>query len=259
MSSSQRLKDRVALVTGAGRGIGRATAVALAAEGAHVIVNDIDGASARAVAEELSALGRRAMASAADISDVDAVESLVQSAEDALGPLEILVNNAGITRDTMLHKMSTAQWDAVLAVNLTGPFLLGQAAARRMMQTRRGRIVNVASLAWLGNIGQTNYSAAKAGLVGMTRTWALELGRHGITANAVAPGFIETDMALGRGSPAETQATLDAMAARAMVRRTGLPEDIANAVAFLVSPASGFITAQTLTVDGGRMDYISHP
>jgi len=163
-----------------------------------------------------------------------------------VGALDILVNNAGITRDAMLHKMSEAQWDAVLAVNLSGPFRLGQAAARHMMVRKRGRIVNIASLAWLGNVGQSNYAAAKAGLIGMTRTWALELGRHGITVNAVAPGFIETPM-----TQAVPSAVHEKFLRKIPMQRVGQPEDVARMVAFLASDDAAYVTGQCIAVDGG--------
>ncbi len=245
-SSVQRLAGRIALVTGAGRGIGRATALTLAAEGAAVVVNDIDGDAARATADAVTAQGCRALVCVDDISDRAAALGLVVRAEAELGPIDIAINNAGITRDALLARLTAEQWDEVLATNLSGPFHVGQACARRMIERRRGRLVNVASLAWLGNIGQSNYAAAKAGLVGLTRTWALELGRFGINVNAVAPGFIDTPM---------TQAVPDPVRERFVrkipLQRIGQPEDVARVIAFLASDDAAYVSGQCIHVDGG--------
>jgi 3-oxoacyl-(acyl-carrier-protein) reductase len=235
----------VAVVTGAARGIGRAVALALAEQGSDIVVNDIDAAGARATAETIHRMGQRAVASGDDITDADAVEALVARAEEDLGPIGVVVNNAGITRDALVHKMSDAQWDAVLATNLSGPFKVGRACARRMIPRQAGRIVNIASLAWLGNIGQSNYAAAKAGVIGMTRTWALELGRHGITVNAVAPGFIATPM-----TDAIPESVREKFVRKIPLRRVGRAEDVAAVVAFLSSEAAGYVSGQCIHVDG---------
>lgn len=171
---------------------------------------------------------------------------MIQRIESEIGPIALVVNNAGITRDAMLHKMTTAQWDAVLSVNLSAPFHVGQACAKRMMGRKYGRIVNIASLAYLGNIGQSNYAATKAGLLGMTRTWALELGRYGITANVVAPGFIETPMTAAIPDPVREK-----FVKKIPMLRMGQPEDIARTVAFLLSDDAAYVTGQCIQVDGG--------
>jgi NAD(P)-dependent dehydrogenase (short-subunit alcohol dehydrogenase family) len=242
---SPSLSGRVALVTGAGRGIGRAIALALAADGADVVVNDRDEQGARMVAADVKALGRRAMHSRDDVSDPAAVDALVGRIEDDFGAIQIAVNNAGITRDALLHKMTRLEWEAVLAVNLAAPFHVGQACARRMIGRGRGRLINIASLAWLGNVGQSNYAAAKAGLVGLTRTWALELGRHGITANAVGPGFIDTPM-----TRAVPDSLRDKFVRKIPLGRVGRPEDVAAVVAFLASDAAAYVSGQCIHVDG---------
>lgn len=243
--NAPRLADRVALVTGAGRGIGRATALILAAEGADIVVNDIDAAAANATAEAVAALGRRVLVGVADVADRSAAVELVARAEAGLGAIDITVNNAGITRDALLTRMAAEQWDEVLAANLSGPFHIGQACARGMIARRRGRLINVASLAWLGNIGQSNYAAAKAGLVGLTRTWALELGRHGITVNAVAPGFIATPM-----THAVPEATREKFIRKIPLQRIGQPEDVARVIAFLASDDAAYVSGQCIHVDG---------
>lgn len=240
-----RLADRVALVTGAGRGIGRATAVTLAAHGADIIVNDLDEAGAHATAEAVRAAGRRALVAVVDVADRTAAQDLVARGEAELGAIDIAVNNAGITRDALLARMAVDQWDEVLATNLSGPFHVGQACARGMIARRRGRLINVASLAWLGNIGQSNYAAAKAGLVGLTRTWALELGRHGVTVNAVAPGFIATPM-----TQAVPEPTREKFIRKIPLQRIGQPEDVARVIAFLASDDAAYVSGQCIHVDG---------
>jgi len=240
------LQDRVAIVTGSGRGLGAATAIRLAQAGAHVVINDINAENARATAGEIEKLGRKTLASTHDVSDHKAANALVDETKAMLGGVDILVNNAGITRDAMLHKLTEEKWDEVIRVNLKGPFNMGQACAKLMMEQKWGRIVNLASVAWLGNIGQTNYSASKAGVVGLTHTWALELARYGITCNAIAPGFI--DSVLTQQVPAEIK---EKFIQTIPLRRMGQPEEIANIVAFLASDLSSYVTGQVIQIDGG--------
>jgi 3-oxoacyl-[acyl-carrier protein] reductase/2-hydroxycyclohexanecarboxyl-CoA dehydrogenase len=214
--------------------------------GADVVINDLNPQNAEATAKAVTEKGRRSLVSLHDVSDYKAANSLVDEVKAKLGRVDILVNNAGITRDSMLHKLSEEKWDEVIRVNLKGPFNMGQACAKLMMEQKYGRIVNLASVAWLGNIGQTNYSASKAGVVGLTRTWALELAKHGITANAIAPGFI--DSALTQAVPPEVK---EKFINRIPLKRIGAPDDIANLVAFLSSDASSYITGQCIQIDGG--------
>jgi 3-oxoacyl-(acyl-carrier-protein) reductase len=248
----QLLQDRVAIVTGSGRGLGAATALRLARDGAHVVINDIGADGARATAGEIEKLGRKSMVSTHDVSDHKAANDLVAEAKAKLGRVDILVNNAGITRDSMLHKLTEEKWDEVIRVNLKGPFNMGQACAKVMMEQKYGKIVNLASVAWLGNVGQTNYSASKAGVVGMTRTWAIELARYNINVNAIAPGLIES--ALTQAIPAEVK---EKFIGRIPLKRIGAPEDIANIVAFLVSDQSSYVTGQCIQIDGGLSTGIS--
>ncbi|MBT9281499.1 MAG: 3-oxoacyl-[acyl-carrier-protein] reductase [Hydrogenibacillus schlegelii] len=239
---------RVALVSGASRGIGRAVALGLAEDGFDLVLGYAKNADlAEAVAREAEARGVRAVPIALDVRDPKAAEAAVEAALEAFGRLDVLVNNAGITRDQLLVRMKADDWDEVLRTNLTGAFYLTKAAARPMMRARYGRIVNIASVvARLGNVGQANYVAAKAGLIGLTKAAALELASRGITVNAVAPGFITTDM---------TEALPEAVKAE-LIRRIplgvfGAPEDVAHAVRFLVSEGARYITGQVLGVDGG--------
>jgi 3-oxoacyl-[acyl-carrier protein] reductase len=242
------LTDKTAVVTGSSRGIGRAIALRLAAEGAKVVVNYRGNeAAAHEVVEQIKAHGGEAIAVQADVSQTAEAEALIEAAKKAFGRVDILVNNAGTTRDTLLMRMSEEDWDIVIDTNLKGTFNCIKAASRQMMRQRYGRIVNVTSVSGLaGNAGQANYASAKAGLIGLTKTVAKELGSRNITCNAIAPGYVRTD--LTADLPADLiQLAID----RTPLGRTGTAEDMAAAVAFLASDEASFITGQVLAVDGG--------
>jgi 3-oxoacyl-[acyl-carrier protein] reductase len=242
------LGGKVAVVTGASRGIGRAIALRLAAGGARVVVNyRSNGDAAAEVVEQIRAAGGEAVAFQADVSRPDQAQALLDAAKDAFGRVDILVNNAGTTRDTLLMRMSDEDWDVVLDTNLKGAFNCIRAATKTMMRQRYGRIVNISSVAGLvGNAGQANYASAKAGLIGLTKTVAKELGSRNITCNAVAPGFVPTDL-----TASLPQELIKVAVERTPLGRLGTPEDMAEAVAFLASDAAGFVTGQVLAVDGG--------
>jgi 3-oxoacyl-[acyl-carrier protein] reductase len=248
-----RLDGRVALLTGAGRGIGASTAAKLAAEGAAVAVTDMDVGPAEETAQAIRAAGGRALAVAVDVTQREQVEAAAERAAQEFGRLDILVACAGITRDNLLFKMSDDDWDGVINTHLKGSFIAARAAQTYMVQQKYGKMIFISSTSALGNRGQANYSTVKAGLQGLTRTLAIELGQFNINVNAVAPGFIETRM---------TQQTAERMgmdweqfkkeaAAKTPVRRTGKPEDVANVIAFLVSDESSFVSGQIIYVAGG--------
>jgi 3-oxoacyl-[acyl-carrier protein] reductase len=244
---------RTAVVTGGARGIGAAVARRLAADGFQVAVIDLDESAGEPLVSELRSGGVRAISLGADVADERAVATAVARCAAELGPPTVLVNNAGIIRDDLLFRMSTGDWDAVIGVHLRGAFLMSRACQAFRVEQRWGRIVSMSSISAHGNRGQANYSAAKAGLEGLTRTLALELGAYGITANAVAPGYIETDMIrqtaerVGEGY----DEFVARIAAQVPVRRMGRPEDVAAAVSYFARDEAGFVTGQTLTVAGG--------
>lgn len=242
------LKDKVALVTGASRGIGREIAQTLATYGASVIVN-YNGSKDRAdeVVEMISAAGGKAIAVKADVAKAEEIARLFEEAQAAFGRIDILVNNAGITRDNLILKMSEEEYDTVLDTNLKGAFLCMKHAAKIMLRQKNGRIINISSISGIaGNAGQANYCAAKAGLIGLTKSLAKELGSRGITVNAVAPGFIETEM-----TEKLSEQVKEGMLAQIPLKRAGSVKDIAEAVAFLASERAAYITGQTLSVNGG--------
>ncbi|MDJ0664503.1 MAG: 3-oxoacyl-[acyl-carrier-protein] reductase [Acidimicrobiia bacterium] len=241
-------KSRVALVTGGSRGIGRAVAELLAAQGHQVAINYVSNEEAanEAVAS-IEAAGGAAIAIKADVGDEDAVAAMMTQVQEQLGPVEILVNNAGITRDDLLMRMKPDAWDTVMQTNLKSVYLCSKAALRGMLRARWGRIINVSSIAGVaGNAGQANYAAAKAGVIGFTMSLAKEIGSRGITVNAVAPGFIETDMTAALGNDAAAAA-----ADQITLGRLGRPEEVASAVGYLASAEASYITGQTIVVDGG--------
>jgi 3-oxoacyl-[acyl-carrier protein] reductase len=250
----KRSEGRVALVTGGARGIGEATADRLAEDGASIAILDLDLAAAEATAERIGTRhGVAALSLKADVSNGAEVDAAVARIAERFGGLDILVNNAGVLRDNLIHKMTDDDWDIVAAVHLKGAFLCSRAAQREMVKRGWGRIANLSSVSALGNRGQTNYAAAKAGLQGMARTLSIELGRYGITVNAVAPGFIDTEMtrqtAIRMGRDPEDWK--NEIAAQIPARRAGVPRDIANVIAFLCSDDASYVSGQVIYVAGG--------
>ena len=243
------LENQIAVVTGAGRGIGRAIALKFAAEGADVVCVSRTAENADKVATEIRALGRRAWAHALDVADAGAVNAAAEKILAECGKVDILVNNAGVTRDGLLMRMSDGDWDTVLDTNLKGAFLVTKSFSRAMIKQRSGRIINISSVIGLiGNAGQCNYAASKAGLIGFTQSAAREMASRSITVNALAPGFIETDMTAALGEELRKE-----LLKRIPLNSLGQPEDIANAALFLASPGARYITGQVLTVDGGMV------
>ncbi|SFJ51741.1 3-oxoacyl-ACP reductase FabG [Thermoflavimicrobium dichotomicum] len=251
-----RLEGRVALITGASRGIGKATATLFVNEGARVCLADIDEEGVKKTAEELATAGFDVFAQVVDVTQKDQVESAVEETVKRYGQLDILVNNAGVIRDNLLFKMTDSDWDTVMNVHLKGAFYCSRAAQKWMVKQNYGRIINLSSISALGNRGQANYAAAKAGLQGFTKTLAIELGKFGITVNAVAPGFVETEMT--RATAERMGMSFDQFAEEIKksipVGRVGHPEDIAHAILFFAQEESSFVNGQVLYVAGGPTD-----
>ena len=249
------MTERIAIVTGSARGIGAATALRLAADGMAVAVLDLDEAACAGTVKEIADAGGRALAVGADVSNSDQVARAVGRVAEELGEPTVLVNNAGVIRDNLLFKTTEDDWDTVLGVHLRGAFLMSRAAQKHMVDQRYGRIVNLSSSSALGNRGQVNYSAAKAGMQGFTKTLAIELGQFGITANAVAPGFIATDMTAATAARVgmDFEEFQKAAASQIPVRRVGQPADVANVISFLVSEDAGFVSGQVIYVAGGPL------
>ncbi len=241
------LTKKVALITGSAQGIGKAIAMTLAGEGADCVITDVNLDMAEKTAQEIRDLGRRAIAVRGNVADSEDVAGLVKRAIQEMGKIDILVNNAGITRDGLLMRMKDADWDLVLDINLKGAFLCTRAVARPMMKQRSGRIINIASIVGaMGNAGQANYTASKAGLIGLTKTAAREMASRGITCNAVAPGFIDTAM-----TQALSPDVKESLYAQIPMGRLGTSEDVARAVGFLASDGAAYITGQVIHVNGG--------
>jgi NAD(P)-dependent dehydrogenase (short-subunit alcohol dehydrogenase family) len=245
-----RLKDKVAIVTGAGRGIGEGIALRFAEEGAKLIINDVNEADANRTVEAIKNKVGQAVTVIGSVASRQVAQSMVDTAVKAFGTVDILVNNAGIIRDAMLHKMTDEQWDQVIEVNLKGVFLCTQCAAKVMREKGYGKIINISSSSWRGNPGQLNYSATKAGVIGMTKTAAKELGPKGINVNVIAPALIWTDMTKSM-PPALLQRVEQSLAFLMPLNRWGQPEDVANLALFLASDESSFITGQLIHCDGG--------
>jgi 3-oxoacyl-[acyl-carrier protein] reductase len=244
---------RVAIVTGGARGIGAAIVRRLSGDGLAVAVLDLDEAGAKATAASITENGGKAIGVLADVADEDSVRAAVEQVASELGPPTVVVNNAGVTRDNLIFKMNTSDWDTVMNVHLRGAFLVTKTAQQYMVEARWGRIVNVSSTSALGNRGQVNYSAAKAGLQGFTKTLAIELGKFGITANSVAPGFVVTEMtkATAARMGVEFEEYIEAAKSSNPVNRVGQPEDIAHVVSFFVSEGAGYVSGQVIYAAGG--------
>jgi 3-oxoacyl-[acyl-carrier protein] reductase len=244
-----QLTNQIAVVTGAGRGIGRAIALKLAAHGADIVAVDLKTEFVQETVDEVRKLGRKAWLAAANVSDAAGVEAAVEQILKEAGHVDILVNNAGITKDGLVMRMSEADWDAVLDINLKGTFLFTKAFSRALLKQKSGRIVNIASVIGLiGNAGQCNYAASKAGVIGLTKSCAREFASRGITVNAIAPGFIQTAM-----TDKLSQEQRDAITRQIPLASLGQPEDVAEAVLFFASPAARYVTGQVLAVDGGMV------
>ena len=244
-----RLKDKVALITGGARGIGQAIAMTFAREGADIVVADVNLEIAQKTASEIEGLGRKALALEMDVTNYDLVEAGINKILDKMGKVDILVNNAGITKDNLVLRMSQSEWDAVINVNLKGTFNCIKAVSRPMVKQRSGRIISIASIIGLmGNPGQANYAASKAGIIALTKTIAKELASRNINANAVAPGFIQTEMT-AKLSEEIKKKMLEAIP----LAKLGTPQDVANVCLFLASDESSYITGQTITIDGGMV------
>jgi 3-oxoacyl-(acyl-carrier-protein) reductase len=241
------LESKVALVTGSGRGLGKAIAIKLAESGADLIINDLDEKSALETAEEIKKMGRKVLVSHGNVAVYSDMEVLFKDIQDTFGKLDILVNNAGITRDSLFLKMSEGQWDQVIAVNLKGIFNCTQFAAKMMAENNSGKIVSLSSVAGqMGNVGQTNYAATKAGVMGITKSLAKELARYNVNVNAIAPGIVQTPM-----TDVIPEKVMEGMLKQIPLRRIGQPDDIANLVRFLVSEDSAYITGQIIACNGG--------
>ena len=243
------LENKVALVTGAARGIGKAIALTLAGEGADIAVSDVNLEGAESAAEEIESRGRQTLVSRMDVSKIKEVNEMVDKILDKFGRIDILINNAGITADSLLIRMKEADWDKVIEINLKGSFNCLKAVAKPMMKARSGKVVNMASVIGLiGNVGQANYAASKAGLIGLTKSSARELAPRGINVNAVAPGFIKTPMTERLSDEIKGE-----MCKQIPLNRFGAPEDVAKVVLFLVSDSAAYVTGQVINIDGGMV------
>jgi len=244
-----RVKDKVAVVTGSGRGIGEATVRRLSEEGAKVVITDINEENAIKVANEIKAKGGQAIGVKSDVTKIDEVEALMKKAVEEFGKLDILVNNAGFNRDMLIKDMTEKDWDDVLDTDLKGAFLCAKFATKYMVEQKYGKVVNISSRAWHGNPGQANYSSAKAGIIGLTKSMAWEFGRYNINVNAIAPGIIATE--LMKGHP-KFEMIKERQLANIPIKRVGEPIDVANTILFLVSDEASFISGEVIHVSGGR-------